>query len=129
MARTRWIAIAVLISQAAACGDSLEPACLPVVRPAVEVEVRDALTEEFRAESARGVVQDGSFTDSLEIVRYDGPQIIPSTLGGAYERPGIYSVRIQRDGYQPWDTSGLRVEADKCGAAPVQIVARLSPTS
>jgi hypothetical protein len=128
MARSPLI-FAALLLLTTACGDSLEPACLPVERPAVEVEVRDAHTEEFRADSARGAVQDGAYTDSLEIVRYHGPQIVPAVLGGAHERPGTYSIRIERNGYQPWDTVGVRVLADKCGAAPVQVVARLSPAS
>lgn len=113
---------------AAACQDGLEAACLPVVRPAIEVEVRDEVTDAFRADSARGVVQDGAYTDSLHIVRYNGPEIVPSALGAAYERPGTYSIHIERVGYRPWDTTGVRVLADECGASPVQLVARLTPT-
>lgn len=108
--------------------DSLEPGCLPVRRPGLEVEVRDGLTEEFRADSAQGMVQDGAFADSLRIVRYHGPRIVPSALGAADERPGTYRIRIERLGYQPWDTTGVRVQADRCGVSPVQLVARLTPT-
>jgi hypothetical protein len=127
MAKTRSLLIVPVLLHAAACQDGLEPACLPVVRPAIEVEVRDALTGEFRADSARGIAQDGAYADSLWIVRYHGPEIVPSALGGAYERPGTYSVRVERNGYRPWDTTRVRVQADRCGAFPVRLVARLSP--
>jgi hypothetical protein len=129
MGTTRLMLPAVVLALAAACGNDLEPACLPVVRAAVEVEVRDAATEELRADLARGIVQDGAFADSLQIVRYDGPHGAPSALGAAWERPGTYSIRIEREGYQPWDTSGVHVQADQCGASPVEFVARLSPAS
>lgn len=111
----------------AACGDGLEPVCLPVERLAVEV--RDAQTEEFRADSARGVAQDGTYTDSLLIVRYHGADIVPAALGGAYGRPGTYTLRVERAGYRPWDTVGVHVQADRCGPITVQVVARLSPAS
>jgi hypothetical protein len=129
MGMTRLMFPAVVLALAAACGDDLEPACLPVVRAAVEVEVRDATTEELRAELARGLVQDGAFTDSLQVVRSDGPHGVASALGAAWERPGTYRIRIQREGYQPWDTSGVHVRADQCGASPVHFVARLSPAA
>jgi hypothetical protein len=129
MAKTPLMVPAALMLSAAACGDGLEPVCLPVERPAVEVEVRDVHTEEFRADSARGVAQDGTYTDSLLIVRYHGAEITPAALGGAYGRAGTYTVRIERVGYQPWDTVGVHVLADRCGPLTVQLVARLSPAS
>jgi hypothetical protein len=128
MARTLFrLPVAALVLGAGACGDGLEPVCLPVVHPGIEVEIRDALTQEFRADAARGVVQEGPYADSLVIVRNDGPQSVPSALGAAWDRPGTYTVRIERNGYQGWDTSGVRVRAAQCGASTVQLIARLSP--
>ena len=98
-------------------------------RTSGSVEVRDAQTEELRADSARAVVQDGAFTDSLLIVRYEGPDIVPAALGGVYGRPGTYTLRIERPGYQLWDTAGVRVIADECGPITVHLLARLSPES
>jgi len=124
--KTPLMCLAALMLSTAACGDSLEPACLPVERPAVEVEIRDAQTDEFRADSARGVAQDGTYADSLQIVRYHGAEIVPAALGGAYGRPGTYTLRIERAGYRPWDTVGIHVPADRCGPITVLVVARLS---
>jgi hypothetical protein len=123
------MASSALMLSTAACGDSSGPVCLPVERLAVEVEVRDAQTGALRADSARGVAQDGTFTDSLLIVRYEGADIVPAALGGAYGRPGTYTLRIERPGYQLWDTAGLRVIADECGPITVHLLARLSPAS
>jgi hypothetical protein len=105
------------------------PGYLPVERLSVEMEVRDAATDAFRADSARRVVHDGAFTDSLPFVLNSGEESIPSALGGVYERPGTSSIRIERSGYQPWDTTGVQVSRDRCGALPVRVVARLSPVS
>jgi hypothetical protein len=123
------MASSALMLSTAACGDSSGPVCLPVERLAVEVEVRDAQTGALRADSARGVAQDGTFTDSLLIVRYEGADIVPAALGGAYGRPGTYTLRIERPGYQLWDTAGVRVIADECGPITVHLLARLSPAS
>ena len=129
MARSRLTPLATSALAAAACGDSLEPACPPVVRPAVEVEVRDSQTGVFRADSARGVVRDGAYADSLVVVRNHGAQSVPAALGVAFDRPGSYSVRIERGGYQLWDTVGIHVLADRCGAVTVHLVAHLLPAS
>jgi hypothetical protein len=123
------MASSALMLSTAACGDSSGPVCLPVERLAVEVEVRDAQTGALRADSARGVAQDGTFTDSLLIVRYEAADIVPAALGGAYGRPGTYTLRIERPGYQLWDTAGVRVIADECGPITVHLLARLSPAS
>ncbi len=123
------MASSALMLSTAACGDSSGPVCLPVERLAVEVEARDAQTGALRADSARGVAQDGTFTDSLLIVRYEGADIVPAALGGAYGRPGTYTLRIERPGYQLWDTAGVRVIADECGPITVHLLARLSPAS
>ena len=125
MVKTPLVFSTALMLSTAACGDSGGPVCPPVEVLAVEVEVRDAQTEEFRADSARGVAQDGTFIDSLLIVRYEGADMVPAALGGAYGRPGTYALRIERPGYQPWDTAGVRVIADECGPITVHLLARL----
>ena len=129
MATTPIMVAATLTLCTAACGDSSGPVCLPVERLAVEVEVRDAQTEELRADSARGVAQDGTYTDSLLIVRYLGEDMVPAALGGALGRPGTYTLRIERTGYQLWDTAGVRVLADECGPVTVHVLARLVPAA
>ncbi len=129
MAKTPVLLSVASMLSTAACGDSAGAVCPPVETLAVEVEVRDAQTEEFRADSARGVAQDGTYTDSLMIVRYDGADMVPAALGGAYGRPGTYTLRIERPGYQPWDTAGVRVIAGECGPITVHLLARLVPVS
>jgi hypothetical protein len=73
-------------------------------------------------------VEDGAFADSLPIIGYDAA-MVPRVLGAAGERPGTYSVRIERAGYEAWDTSGVSVRAGECGVIPVQLVAHLSQKS
>jgi hypothetical protein len=125
MIRPPFALLAAFLPAVAACGNGTEP-CLPVAHPAVDVEVRDAQTDELRADSARGVARDGTYSDSLVVVRAEGAQSVPAALGGAWDRPGTYSVRIERAGYQPWDTVGIHVHGIRCGVVAVQLVAHLS---
>jgi hypothetical protein len=113
---------------ATGCTDGSGVACLAVLRPGIEVEVRDGATDEPIADLARGIVEDGAFADSLRIIGYDSA-MVPSVLGAAGERPGNYKVRIERAGYEAWDTTGVSVQAGECGVIPVQLAAHLSRTS
>ena len=118
---------ATLTVLSAGCADSSGVICLAVIRPGIEVEVRDGATDEPLADLARGIVRDGSFADSLRIIGYDS-SMAPSVLGAAGERPGTYSVRIARAGYEAWDTTAVSVQAGECGVIPVQLIAHLSRT-
>ena len=57
----------------------------------------------------------GSLPDSLQ-----GPWAY-----GAYEREGIYTVLVARDGYRPWSRAGIRVTADECHVQTVRLEALL----
>ena len=129
MPRTPLIFLAATLALlAAGCADSSGVVCPAVIRPGIEVEVRDAVTDEPLADLARGIVEDGAFADSLRVISYDAA-MVPSVLGAAGERPGIYNVRIERAGYEAWDTAGVSVQAGECGVIPVQLLAHLSQTS
>ena len=49
-------------------------------------------------------------------------------LGGADERPGTYSVSLEADGWQPWDTAGIVVRSDGCHVQTASFTAELRPT-
>ena len=65
-------------------------------------------------------VRDGSYVDTL-------PPFGPSEYSGAGERPGTYSVKVQRGGYRVWQRNGIRVREDECHVINVQVQARLQP--
>ena len=100
--------------------------CTEEVRRAVEVEVRDAESDGYIADLTRGVVRDGAFEDSLRLVGWiGGDPALGTVLGGADERPGIYSVSLEAEGWKPWDTSGVVVASDACHVSTATLTARL----
>jgi hypothetical protein len=101
--------------------------CLGVISRAIEVEVRDAETGQPAAHGAVGIAREGNFVDSLQI---SGWMSYPSAesalmLGGVEERPGLYSIRVEKDGYEPWERSGVRADKDACGVITVRLRAYL----
>ena len=63
-------------------------------------------------------VRDGAYVDTL-------PPFIANEYAGAGERPGTYSVMVQRLGYRLWQSTGIRVREDECHVIPVRVSARL----
>lgn len=102
--------------------------CTLNIVPAVEVEVRDRVTNEYLTVTPRGVASEGNYADSLR----DGGQTLdvpPRTISliGADERPGRYVVRIAADGYEPWDTAGVQALEDDCHVRTARFTSALQP--
>jgi hypothetical protein len=111
---------------AAACSEPVS--CLQNVEPAVEVEVRDRITGDFLSTTARGLVREGSFEDSLRIAATTlelPPRVV--SLIAAEERTGRYVVLVEADGYQGWDTVGVQVTRDECHVRTARFTAALDP--
>jgi hypothetical protein len=90
-------------------------ACTADFRPAIEVEIRDAGTGAPLAHAATGVVRDGAYADSLRPARSlssDPASMVSRSAAG--ERPGTYSVEVQRGGYLTWTASNVSVERGRC---------------
>jgi hypothetical protein len=109
---------------AGACSEP--PACTRSIIPALFVEVLDGDTEANVSGITRGVVRDGTYEDSLDAgaLSLDDPPVALNRLA-ADERAGNYSVHLEADGYQPWDTAGIRVTRDACHVRGVSLTARL----
>jgi hypothetical protein len=103
-------------------------ACTADIRPAVEVEVRDAVGGEHLSVTPRGVARDGTFEDSLRVgsTTLSIPPLVVSMVG-ADERAGTYLVWLEAEGYQAWDTSGIQVFRDECHVQTVRFTAALDP--
>jgi len=97
-------------------------ACTAIALPGIAVEVRDSVTDAHVGAGARIVARSGSFADTLRVpadLAHEGP------YGLAGERPGVYTVTVEREGYRPWSRGGVRVEAGECHVRTVSLVARL----
>jgi hypothetical protein len=103
--------------------------CPGVISRAIEVEVRDARSGQPAAHGAVGIAQEGDFVDSLRVV---GWMSTPSPeaavlLGGVEERPGVYSVRVEKQGYLPWARTGVAAREGVCGVMTARLQANLEP--
>lgn len=122
----RWGAVMMAAMALSACSDEgqLGPPCSDEARAGIIVTVRDAQTGEALADSALGLAYEGTFVDTLrQIPRL--PVFNLSELVGVYERPGIYTVVIRRQGYQEWMQTNVVVKRDECHVIPVALLALL----
>jgi hypothetical protein len=101
--------------------------CTEVVLPAVTVEVRELGTGRPLADSATGIAQTGTYTDSLRPFQFDS--VPPGKLVSlqAYGPAGTYRLELQRPGFQPWVREGIRVTRNRCGDNTVALRADLTP--
>ena len=87
-------------------GCGTEPNCTQGVYPAIVVEIRDGFDDAPLAESARGLVQEGEFVDSLRPYGSVGNGVLISRAA-ADERSGVYTVIVEHDGYLQWRADGV----------------------
>ena len=92
--------------------------CDASARAGITVTIKDAETLVPLAATARGVVRDGAYVDSLVLVA-------PDTRAAAFERAGTYSVEVRLTGYQNFNASGVRVTAGTCHVNAVVVPALL----
>jgi hypothetical protein len=108
-----WLGVCVLTLGACEFFTGTGP-CDLSIRPAIVVEIRHAQTNGPLADSAAGVVIDGSYSDSLRAWQlFAGPVTAPILERyAAPERAGTYTVFVKRAGFQDWSISGVRVRDD-----------------
>lgn len=121
--------IPVLLVGLSACGIFDPGVCTTEARPAIIVEVRDALSGAPAAAGAQGYVEEGAFRAELvgplpaqpgeEGLRFFGPE----------ERAGTYRVTVEKPGYQQWRREDVRVSRDECHVRTVHLRADLQPDS
>lgn len=97
--------------------------CTPSIEPAITVTVSDAQTG--TPLKATILVEDGNFQEQLKLrgVTAAG-QII---YGGAFERPGVYTVRTSKDGYETFVMENVKVERDECHVISRNLRVTLKP--
>lgn len=114
------VGVTALLALGACSSSPSDPiVCDASARAGITVTIKDAETMEPLATSARGVVRDGAYVDSLVLVGAD-------TRAAAFERAGTYSVEVRLAGYQSFNTSGVRVTSGTCHVNAVVVPALLS---
>ena len=115
-----------LLGLTVACGpEATRPngRCSAAPSVAVVVVASDSVSGVSVSDSAHGLVQAGSYTDSLRLF------FPPPRLEGGNQL-GTYEVVVSRRGYREWTRSGVVVsQQGQCGnVIPVQLVALLQPS-
>ena len=105
--------------------------CLALPRPAIQVDIRDSISNAPVAHRASLIVQNGAVYDSVyrdaTALGADTLQfsVITSSSSG---QAGTYEIRVRRVNYRLWQRSGVRVGGDRCGADVVNVSVRLQPS-
>ena len=122
MNRIALLACGVLLPATFSGCDIVDPgACTTDVRPAIVVQVRDAATQAPAAAGATGILRDGSFTDLMQADFGEAAL----ELRGGLERPGRYTVTVDKPGYQQWKEEDVRVRDGSCHVQTVTLQASL----
>lgn len=108
------------------CGSSDGVLCGDHVERGIVVAVYDAQTHAPIAKDAVGTIEDGSYMETLTPAGGDSQGNLIS-IGGAFERPGTYTVRIEKSGYQTWEKKNVRVTKGVCNVNTVTLEADLQP--
>ena len=107
----------LLCGALAGCAEPPARMCTQEANAGITVHLLDAASGQYLRRDAHGVAREGSYADSTS-----GDLGI---LGFAVERPGSYDLRVRAEGYQPWDSAGVRVLPGECHVRSVVLRIRL----
>lgn len=110
----------------ASCADGVAPICTSELRWGLAVSVIAPPAAEPDARGTMLLAIDGAFRDSVDL-RQTVTLVARPTVR-FLSRPGTYTVRVLRDGYRPWERTGVRVQEGRCGIEEVALRAVLEPT-
>lgn len=107
-----------------ACDLLAPPVCTTEAVPSITVDVRDAATHAPAAAGANGYAREGSFRVDLLV---PDRALDALTMYGPFERPGTYSVVVEKAGYQRWTKENVRVRKGECHVETARLQADLQP--
>ena len=105
---------------------NLTPVCSTQYARGLELEIRDSRTGVPAAEGAVAIARDRWYVDTLPLIGWDaeGRQLY---VGGLHERPGVYSVTVQKPGYRDWLVDRLELTRDECHVNTQRLRVHLEP--
>ena len=122
--RTARALVVMLVAPLAAC-DTTGPLCARPGRYALTLHILDAQTGLPAAYRTRVTTRAGL---RMETTIHDTPtpdSLYQVRVGVGMETPGVYSVRVEKEGYQPWTRDGIVARGDECGlieSVPVEVL-------
>lgn len=113
---------------AATCEDEddklfLDDNCTDEVIAGVNVKVKDASTGAYLSDGVSVTVQDGDYSELLDLIQDSDP----ATFSGAWERPGTYTIIVQKSGYVGFESNGFLVTENPCHVNPRDFTFELTP--
>ncbi|HEY9671426.1 MAG TPA: hypothetical protein V6D11_08285 [Waterburya sp.] len=84
--------------------------CTPSIEPAIIVTVSDEQTG--ASLEANILVQDDKFQEKLNLLGITAAGQI--MYGGAFERPGRYTIKVSKDGYKTVVLKDIKASKDHC---------------
>ena len=122
----RVVLLSALVLLSWGCDEgSLDPvACTTEYVSGLVLEVRLRGGGAPAAQGAVATVTDGDYVEVAAGPVSGHPDAV--FIGAAGERPGTYDILVTREGFVPWDTTGVVVEADICHVIPTQVRVELS---
>lgn len=100
--------------------------CTTSIDPGLIVEIRDARTERWIADSAIVIARSVGYADTLRAGAFGRDGLIRDRRG-VYERAGTYALEVRRPGYQTWQDSGVVVTSGVCHVNTLVLRVDLQP--
>lgn len=103
--------------------------CDAILHPALRIEIVDASTGDWKADSSTGWAQrQGGPSEPLRVVGWRVGTVDTMThLGVDGTGGGEYTVHVQRSGYLSWDRQKVSVKSGSCGVETTNLKAALEP--
>jgi hypothetical protein len=97
--------------------------CTPSIEPGITATVTNARTQ--APLQAKIVIQEGKFQETLKV---QGATVTGQTIyGGAYERPGTYTLTVSKPGYQTLVMKAIQIARGECHVVTRQLNLQLKP--
>ena len=130
------IVVLLMVAAGLLCGCSSNPEedsdggsgvlCPLWIAPGMMVEVRDAATGLPAACGAEATAESDAHTEKL-ITGTDCGTFPDALHMSGVQYPGIYTLTIAKQGYEPWILGNIEVTGGVCGLIPVRMLVNLTP--
>lgn len=126
ISRRAILVMCIALFGATACSGPTDVMCSLNYVYGISLKVQNAVTGAPVTDSADVQIRDGSYVESYNFL---GPanQPFSGMLSVAGERAGTYSISIRKNGFAPFDTTGIKVTRDVCHVHGVNVTAKLQP--
>jgi hypothetical protein len=99
--------------------------CADYAAAGINVRVADSVTGAWVASGARLITMTGGVVIDSAEYPLNRPDLDSLPLAGAWERAGVFELRVQRAGYADWTLANVTVSKDVCHVRPVRLTARI----